>query len=78
MPSSDETIILGEFWVDSDGEIFIDIDDPLQAMEDMYRFQKIQELHRKVQKVKDQYAPPITPLHQSNRPRQARGKGKGY
>ena len=77
MPSSNK-IVLGEFWVDSDGEIFIDIDDPLKAMEDMYRFQKIQELQRKLQKKKDHQVPPINPLLHANRPRQAQCKGKGY
>ena len=78
MPSS-ETIILGEFWVDSDGELFIDpTEDPLDASEQEYRFQKIQELQRKLQRTTDQHVPPITPLQDSNRPRQARGKGKGY
>jgi hypothetical protein len=71
MPSSDE-IVLGEFWVDSDGEIFVDIDDPLKAIEDLYRFQKIQALQRTLQQANDQQAPPLTPLNQSHRPRQAR------
>jgi hypothetical protein len=77
MPSSNK-IVLGEFWVDSGGEIFIDVDDPLKAIEDMFRFQKIQELQRKLQKKKDYQVPPITPILPANRPRQARGKGKGY
>ena len=77
MPSS-ETIVLGEFWVDADGEVFVDRTDPLEAMETMYRYQKIQELHRKLEKQNNQQVPPITLLTHGNRPRQARGKGKGY
>ena len=77
MPSSNK-IVLGEFWVDSDGEIFTDIDDPLQAMENMYRFQQIQNLQCKLQKQNDQHAPPITPIKHSNRPKQAHCKSKGY
>ena len=53
MPSSDETIVLGEFLVDPDSS--------LKAMENMYRFQKIQELQRKLQQAKDRQTPPITP-----------------
>jgi hypothetical protein len=75
---NDKTIVLGEFWVDSDGEIFTDIDDPLEAMENMYRFQQIQDLQRKLQKQNDQHTPPITPIKHSNRPRQAHSKSKGY
>ena len=76
--ADDKTIVLGEFWVDADGEIFVDIDAPLQAVEEMYRYQKIQELQRKLQRTTGQHVPPITPLQDSNRPRQAHGKGKGY
>ena len=78
MSSSDETIVLGEFWLDSDGEIWIDPDDPLQGLEDACKFQKIQELKRKLQKAKDQQSSPITPLQYRNRPRQAQCKSKGY
>jgi hypothetical protein len=75
---SKNNIILGEFWVGSDGEIFVDIDDPLQAMEDLYRFQKIQALQRKLPLANDQQAPSMPPPNYRNRPRQARRKRKGY
>jgi hypothetical protein len=74
----DKKIDLGEFLVDLAREIFIDIGDPLKAMKDMYQFQKIQELQRKLQKANDQQAPLITPLQHRSRPRQAQRKGKGY
>jgi hypothetical protein len=76
--ASNDKIVLGEFWIDSDGEIFIDPDDLLKGLEDMYRFQKIQELQRKLQKTKDQQAPPINPLLHGYRTREAQSKGKGY
>src|SRR6266545_4981307 len=43
-------IVLGEFWIDSDGDIFIDPGDPLKGLEDTYRLQKIQELQRLTKK----------------------------
>jgi hypothetical protein len=46
--ADNNAIVLGEFWVDSDGEVFVDITNPLQAMQDLYRFHKIQELQRKL------------------------------
>jgi len=51
--ADDKVITLGEFWVDSDGEIFIDIDNPLEILEVANRFQKIKELQKKLQKVKN-------------------------
>jgi hypothetical protein len=51
--ANDNYIDLGEFWVDSDGEVFIDIDDPLKGMKDIIRFKKIKELQRKMQKNKN-------------------------
>ena len=76
--ADDKTIVLGEFWFDADGEIFVDIDASLQAVEEMYRYQKIQELQRKFEKQNNQQVPPITLLTHGNRPRQAQDKGKGY
>ena len=58
--AKDKEIVLGEFWVDSDGEIFVDINDPLQAMEDMYRYEQIKKLQKKLQEQNDLKPPPDT------------------
>jgi hypothetical protein len=78
MPGSDETIVLGEFWVDSDGEVFIDPTGPMPGLQNAVKLQKIKELQQKLQQANDQQSPPITPHLQSNRTREAQGKSKGY
>ena len=76
--ADDNILFLGEFWVDSDGEVFTDSTDPLAGLQNAVKLQQIQELQRKLQKQIDQQEPQNTPIQHSNRPRQARGKGKGY
>jgi hypothetical protein len=76
--ANNKKIVLGEFWVDSDMEIFVDIDDPLQGLEDMYKFQQIKALQRKLHKNVGLQSSPLNPLPRVNRPRQARSKSKGY
>ena len=75
--ADDLTIVLGEFLVDSDGEVFIDPTDPIPGLQNAIRYRQIEALRRKLQTL-EQHTPPNTPLTHSNRPRQARCKGKGY
>ncbi len=73
MPDTNE-IVLGEFWVDLDREVFIDIDDPIKSLQDLSHFQTI----KKLQKKGSLQSPPINPFPFRNRPRQAQRKSKGY
>lgn len=53
--TSDETInhgytVLGEFWIDSDGEVFIDPADPIPGLQDAVKLKRIQQFEKKLQK----------------------------
>ena len=76
--TNNQIISLGEFWVDSDGEVFIDLTDPIPGLQNATRYRQIEALRRKLQTQNEQHTPPNTPLKHSNRTREAQWKGKGY